>query len=212
MIHYIDLLGFFLIVLALFMQWQIYVTRVIVTFATASMLIAAALLYSGLVSGRLPVVILAALTAVVRGITIPAIVVRGLHAKPHRVREQKPVLPIATSIVVSLALVLGSYAIYNLGLRSAVGAQAGFLPLALFLQGGFLIVTRRNAFIQLAGYLSMENAVLLLGSLVLPGFPFIVEGGVILDLVGVVVVSRIIMRLRESGQSGEDHRHGELFG
>ena len=43
MVQVVDLLGFFAIVLMLFMQWQIYVTRVLSTFAISSVLIAVAL-------------------------------------------------------------------------------------------------------------------------------------------------------------------------
>jgi hydrogenase-4 component E len=152
------------------------------------------------------------LTAGVRGIAIPTVVVRSLHTTPHRAREQQPVIPTATSIIISLGIVLFSYALYTLGIGTSIDVPTGFLPLALLFQGGFLIVSRRNAFIQLAGYLSMENAVLLFGSMVFPGFPFIVEAGVILDLLGVVVVSRIIMRLRESSDSGGTYGSKELRG
>lgn len=211
MTQIIDLLGFFLIVLMLFMQWQIYVTRVVLTFAVSSLLIAATMVYAGITTGAMTTVAIGVLTAAVRGVTIPAIVVRGLHDRPHRVREHQPVIPTATSIFVSLALVLFAYALYSGGLARLLGPNTGFLPFALLLQGGFLIVSRRNAFIQLVGYLSMENALLLLGSLVLPGVPFVLEAGVVLDLFGVVIISRIIMRLRESG--GPDrHEHEELFG
>lgn len=207
MVQVVDLLGFFVIVLMLFMQWQIYVTRVLTTFAVSSVLIAAALVYVGFRAGEPASIILGLLTAAVRGVTIPVIVVRSLHTTPHRAREQRPVIPTATSIVISLGLVLFSYALYTLGIGTAIEVPTGFLPLALLFQGGFLIVSRRNAFIQLAGYLSMENAVLLFGSMVFPGIPFIVEAGVILDLLGVVVVSRIIMRLRES--TGSDGTYGQ---
>ena len=211
MTQLIDLLGFFLIVLTLFMQWQIYVTRVVLTFAISSLLIAAVLLYEGISTGEVTTMALGVLTAAVRGVIIPAIVVRGLHDKPHRVREYQPVIPTATSIFISLALVLFAFAIYSGGLLKVLADRSGFLPFALLLQGGFLIISRRNAFIQLVGYLSMENALLLLGSLVLPGVPFVLEAGVILDLFGVVIIARIIMRLRESG--GPDrHEHEELFG
>ncbi len=212
MAQLVDLLGFFVIVLMLFMQWQIYVTRVITTFAVSSIMIAASLIFIGIQTDETPSILVGVLTAVVRGITIPVIVVRSLHTEPHRAREQRPVVSTATSIFISLGLVLFSYALYTLGIGNAIELPSGFLPLALLFQGGFLIISRRNAFIQLAGYLSMENAVLLFGSLVFPGIPFIVEAGVVLDLLGVVVVSRIIMRLRESTEVDGSYGHKELRG
>jgi hydrogenase-4 component E len=207
-----NLLSFFTIVLALFMQWQIYVTRTVVTFAVSSILIAAALVYSGVVHGTTPVIVLGGLTAVVRAVVIPVLLVRSLHVRPHRAREHSPAIPTALSILISLALVLFAYGIYNFALLDYLVIPNGFLPIALLLQGAFLIASKRNAYSQIIGYLVMENAVLLLGSLVLPGLPFIVEAGVILDLLGIVAVSRIIIRVRESAVEENGYHNEELRG
>ena len=212
MIQHFDLLGFFSITLVLFMQWQIYISRIATTFAVSSLLIGAAFVFEGIHAGELPTIMLGVLTAAIRGLVIPLVIVRSLHAKPHRAREHAPAVPTATSIVVSLGLVLGSYILYALLLAPDIGPAADFLPFALLLQGGFLIVSRRHAFAQLTGYLVMENAVLLLGSMVVPGLPFIVEAGVILDLLGLVAVSRIIMRLRESSVEENGYHREELAG
>jgi hydrogenase-4 component E len=201
----LGLLGFFSIVLTLFMQWQIYVTRVALTFALSSLLIAAALIYAGALENAPLVILLGILTAAVRGILIPVLVVNNLHVRPWRAREQRPVVKTATSILLSLLLVLVGYGLYRFALAEIIPTANGFLPFALFLQGGFLIISKRNAFIQLIGYLVTENAVLLLGSLVFPGLPLVIEAGVVLDLLGIVVVARIIMQMREASveESGE---------
>ena len=173
----LGLLGFFTIVLTLFIQWQIYVTRAAVTFAISSLFIAAALVYAGILEHESLVILLGILTGAVRGILIPYLVVDNLHVKPWRAREQRPVVKTATSILISLLLVLAGYGLYRFALPGIIPTANGFLPFALFLQGSFLIVSKRNAFIQLTGYLVMENAVLLLGSLVFPGLPLVIEAG-----------------------------------
>jgi len=201
----LGLLGFFTIVLTLFIQWQIYVTRVATTFAASSLLIAAALVYVGARESEPLVILLGALTGAVRGILIPFLVVNNLHVRAWRAREQRPVIKTATSILLSLLLVLAGYGLYRFALTEIIPTANGFLPFALFLQGSLLIVSKRNAFIQLIGYLVMENAVLLLGSLVFPGLPLVIEAGVVLDLLGIVIVARIIMQMREATveESGE---------
>lgn len=206
------LLGFFSIVLVLFMQWQIYVVRIALTFAISSLLIGGVLIARGISGGDLPVLVLGLLTVMVRGAAIPVVIVRSLHARPHRAREHQPVIPTASSIIVSLFLVLLGYSLFEFALRATIAQPAGFVPFALLLQGAFLIISRRNAYIQLVGYLVMENAVLFLGSMVFSGVPFIVEAGVILDLLGVVVISRIVMRLRESAVEESGYHHEELRG
>jgi len=194
----LGLLGFFTIVLTLFVQWQIYVTRAAVTFAISSLLIAAALVWAGIIEGEPLVILLGGLTGAVRGVLIPLLVARSLHVRPWRARELRPAVKTATSIIVSLLLVLVGFALHRFALADIVPAANGFLPFALFLQGSFLIISKRNAFLQLIGYLVMENAVLLLGSLVFPGLPLVIEAGVVLDLLGIVVVSQVIMRMREA--------------
>jgi hydrogenase-4 component E len=48
------------------------------------------------------------------------------------------------------------------------------------------------------GFLVMENAVVMLSGWVFSGLPFVVEAGSILDLLGLVVVSSLIIRVREN--------------
>ena len=208
----LSLLGFFTIVLTLFIQWQIYVTRAAATFAASSLLIAAALLYAGIVDDEPLVILLGLLTGAVRGILIPLLVVNSLHVRPWRAREQRPVIKTATSILISLLCVLGGYGLYRFALVQVIPAENGFLPFSLFLQGSFLIISKRNAFIQMIGYLVMENAVLLLGSLVFPGLPLVIEAGVVLDLLGIVVVARIIMQMRETSVEEAGERFERLKG
>ncbi len=43
----------------------------------------------------------------------------------------------------------------------------------------------------------MENSLFLFGGYLFPGLPLVIEGGILLDLIGIVMISGIIMRLRE---------------
>jgi len=200
--HIFEILGFILIVLTLLMQWESYVQRIITLFAVSSFIIALFLILLGLNNPgeEIMLFILAGLTIIVRGITIPLILNKALHRlydKPWRIRENKPLLGFGGSILVSLILIAIGYFIYQNSLYSVLKIRSGSVPFALFLQASLLIITHRHAYIQMIGFLVMENAVMMLSGWVFGGLPFIVEMGVILDILGLVVVSSLIIRVRE---------------
>lgn len=200
--HIFEILGFTLIVLTLLMQWESYVQRIITLFAVSSFIIALFLIILGLSNPgeELMLFVLAGLTIVVRGITIPVILNKALHRlydKPWRIREDRPMFGLGGSILVSLILIAIGYFIYQNSLYSVLKIKSGSVPFALFLQASLLIITHRHAYIQMIGFLVMENAVVMLSGWVFGGLPFIVEMGVILDILGLVVVSSLIIRVRE---------------
>ncbi len=198
--------GFGIILLGLFIQWQVYVSRIVFTFAVSSMVVAVSLLYQGVAGASVVPVALAALTAAVRGVIIPLLIVRNLHETPWRAREDRPVIGTASSILIALALVILGLWLFRWAIDREIGAAGAYsaLPFAMLFEGVFLIISRRNAFIQMIGYLEVENAVLLLASWGFPALPLVIEGAVVLDLLGIVVVARIIMRMREESISSDD--------
>ena len=200
--HIFEILGFLLIVLTLVMQWEQHVRRIILLFAVSSFVIALFLVLLGLEHPHEEYLlfVLAGLTLAVRGITIPVVMNRALnrlHNKPWRIREARPLLGVGGSILMSLVLIAIGYFIYQNSLYSVLQVRSGSVPFALFLQASLLIMTHRHAYIQMIGFLVMENAVVMLSGWVFGGLPFIVEAGVILDLLGLVLVSSLIIRVRE---------------
>jgi hydrogenase-4 component E len=205
-----EVLGFLLIVLTLLMQWETYVTGVIFLFAVSSFIVALFLVLLGLSrpGQNYLLFVLAGLTLTIRGLTIPIIMNKALHRlyeKPWRVREDKPAMGVGGSILVSLALIVLGYFIYQNSLYEVLKIKSGSVPFALFLQASLLIISRRHAYIQMIGFLMVENSVVMLSGWVFSGLPFIVEAGAILDLLGLVVVSSLIIRVRENAilQEGE---------
>lgn len=216
--HVFEILGFLLIVLTLLIQWQVYVKRTIFLFAVSSFIVALFLILLGFENqqDKYFLFVLAGLTIIVRGITIPVILNRALHRlheKPWRIREDKPLMGVGGSILVSLVLIIVGYYIYDNSLYEILQNKSGAVPFALFLQASFLIISHKHAYIQMMGFLVMENAVVMLSGWVFGGLPFVVEAGVILDILGLVVVSSLIIRVRESTilQEGEKYE-SELQG
>jgi len=204
-------IGFFEILLVLFMQWEVYTKKIITTFSIASYTIAIFLFYLGITENKYLVIILALLTAGVRGFFIPWFMKKRLIRDPWREREIKPTISTALSILISLSVVIFAYVLYRITFYNSIGLVDGSIPIALILQGAFLIISRRNAFIQLVGYMMMENAIFLFEGFLFPTLPFIVEAGVILDLIGITAISGIVVKMMKNSTT-DSNESDELKG
>jgi hydrogenase-4 component E len=141
--------------------------------------------------------LLAAGSLLFKGIVIPRLLSRTLQAAGVR-HEVDPSVGYATSLLVG---------VLTLGLSLWLGARLSpplpvfsplLLPTALCaaLTGLFLIVSRQKALTQVMGYLGMENGIYLFGLAVARDEPFVVELGVLLDLlVGVFVMGIAIFHI-----------------
>jgi hydrogenase-4 component E len=110
-------------------------------------------------------------------------------------REVTPYVGYSASVVLGIAM---------LGLCLWVGevlplpdpvVSSLLVPAALFtmLAGLFIIISRHNALTQVLGYLVLENGVYVFGSTVVQETPFIVEAGVLLDVLVAVFVMGIMV-------------------
>ncbi len=205
------LVGFFEILLVLFMQWEVYIKKIITTFSIASYTIAIFLLYLGITENKYLVIILAILTAGVRGFFIPWFMKKRMVKDPWREREIKPTISTALSILISLSVVFFAYLLYRITFYNSVHLSDGSIPIALILQGVFLMISRRNAFIQLIGYMMMENAIFLFEGYLFPALPFIVEAGVVLDLIGIVAIAGIVVKMMKNSTT-DSNEFDELKG
>ncbi len=205
------LVGFLEIAMVMFMQWEVYITNIIKTFSISSYLIAVLFIIVGSINKENYILILAALTALTRGWLIPFYLNRILRKDKWRARETSPLVGISSSILISLLIAVVGYLLYSLTLSNYIKSSLGSIPITLMLQGMFLIISRSSTFTQLIGYLIMENAMYMFGY-IFPELPFIVEAGIVLDLLGVVMISGAIIRLREDVVQSGTEDYTELKG
>lgn len=200
------LVGFIQIILIVFMQWQSYIFTTIKTFDLSSWILGIFLLAIGIINREPTLIILAILTILTRAIFIPRYLLKTIKRDIWRVRETRNPLGVSISIIISICLALFSYGLYSIAL-SGSGSVLESIPITLMLQGAFLIISKSNAYNQLIGYLVMENSIFLFGY-IFSGLPFIVEAGIVLDILGIVLVSSIIMRLRKENIDNEEELYG----
>ncbi len=164
-------------------------------------------------SGSFHGYLVAVLTLVVKAGLIPYSLLRMLKAS----RQEKEVDPILSRNLSSLAagvcLVLAYNTVGQLGAAAGASLDALAAAVALVLLGLMLIMTRRQAVMQIVGLLTMENGLYLVGLSITHGLPLIIELGIFFDvLIVAVVLSILIRRLKLKGLSTDTSRLQELKG
>lgn len=142
---------------------------------------------------------------VLRGIALPWLLRRALAAAGPadggRQRETRPLVNVTASLLAAAVLVLLAYLVSRPLVTLAASPAANAIPVgvAVTLIGFFVLVTRRRAVSQLAGFLLMDNGITAVGFLTGAGTGLIMELGVSLDvLLAVAVLQVLTSRMREA--------------
>src|SRR5512144_169474 len=143
---------------------------------------------------NLRLTLVAIATVALKGVAIPAILLRAMRNVAIR-REIEPFVGFTTSLVLG-ALATGLSLVFARSLP-LMEQHAGVLTvpasLATVLTGFLVLTTRRKAITQVVGYLTLENGIFVFGLTLAEAIPFLVEIGVLLDLLVAVFVMGIIM-------------------
>lgn len=137
---------------------------------------------------------LGAATIAIKGAVIPKILMNALRSQGIR-REVEPFVSFTTSLLLG-ALATGLSVVFA-GTLPLVEEDATPLlvpaSLATVLTGFIVLTTRRKALTQVVGYLTLENGIFLFGLTLVHAMPFLVEAGVLLDLLVAVFVMGVVI-------------------
>lgn len=138
--------------------------------------------------------ILALVTTSLKGIAFPWLLSRALRDAEVR-REVEPLVGYGLSVLIGMAGLAGSLWLAGRLPRPHLPISSLLVPVALFtmLAGLFLIVGRRQALMQVLGYLAMENGIYAFGVGLVQGTPMLVELGILLDVFVAVFVMGIAL-------------------
>ena len=136
-----------------------------------------------------------ALAAVlIKGILSPALLLRAMRDAEIR-REIEPLVGYIKSLLLG-AVATGAAILFARALPLApdhVGSLLLPASFATVLTGFLILCTRRKAITQVVGYLVLENGIFIMGLCLIEAMPFLVEVGVLLDLLVAVFVIGIII-------------------
>jgi hydrogenase-4 component E len=129
-----------------------------------------------------------------KGVVIPAMLLRAMRDAGIR-REVEPLVSFVTSLL--LGAVGTALAILFAGTLPLVTDHADTLivpaSLATVFTGFLVLTTRLKAITQVVGYLTLENGIFVFGLTLVEAMPFLVEIGVLLDLVVGIFVMGIVI-------------------
>jgi len=149
---------------------------------------------------ELRTIVFAASLTVLKAGVFPWLLTRAVRETRSR-REVEPFVGYIASLIAGVLLLLfGFWLSGRLPLPSHVASpMAGPVAFSTALIGLFLVVSRRKALMQVVGYLVLENGIFMFGVLFVRETPWLMELGVMLDLlVGVFVMGITIFHINET--------------
>lgn len=174
--------------------------------------VAAACAVLGLETGEGHMYVAAFLTVAIKVGYIPYSLMKIVN-RLHREREEHPILNANYSSLAAACAVVLAYGLIDKALPGVVSRDALAAAVALVLIGLLLIMTRRQALMQIVGLITMENGIYLLGLSVVRGLPLVIELGIFLDvLVAVLVLVMLTYRLKLSFLSTDTSHLKKLKG
>lgn len=165
-----------------------------------SVAVAVACLWSGIEAESFHTYIAAFLTVIIKVWMIP----HALFRVVGRLRDEQETKPLLSPNQTSMAAALVLAVTYGFMDQALPGVSRDILSgaLAVFLIGLLIMITRRQAVLQIIGLIMMENGLYLLGLSMTKGLPLIIEFGVFFDvLVAVIVLGILTWRLKLSFQT-----------
>lgn len=185
------ILGVLIIVSALSIQLRSYIRPAVRTVTTQSVLLALAVGYFGIIRQSPTLIVLAVLIFVLRGYLLTRILERKIPLRGMYAREYSH--EAATVAVASVLVLILSFVIYRIVIYPAVSDPLGSIGFAVMLQGFLLIMSRRNSFAHVIGYVEEENGIIFM-SLTIAPLPLLIEISVLLDVLALVIISAVLVR------------------
>ncbi|MEV7502201.1 hypothetical protein [Streptomyces sp. NPDC093018] len=195
--------GVFLLA-AVLVLWRRELAAIIRVFALQGAALTVLAVLLGAHEGRWDLVGVGLGVGLLRAGLLPYLMRRALAALSagrggDEVRETRPLVNVAASLLTAALLTLLAYAVSRpLTLLDPTPATRALpVGLAVVLIGFFVLVTRRRALAQVVGFLLLDNGITATAFLATSGVPLIVELGVSFDvLLAVLVLEILTTRMR----------------
>lgn len=187
-----------LLLTSVLVLWRRELSALISLLVAQGVLLAAMAALLGTQEGGLELYWVALGVLVLKAGVLPT-VLRRVLADSGAARETQPVINVPASLLAAALLTLLAYAVSRplVALDPTPTTQAVPVGIAMVLLGYFVLVTRRRALSQVAGFLLLDNGIAATAFLVTSGVPLIVELAVSMDLLLVVLVLQVLtVRLR----------------
>lgn len=200
-----------LLLSSVLMLWRRQLSALITLLSAQGVLLAVLATLLGTRVGGVELYVVAGGILLLKAGVLPAVLRRAL-ADNRAARETQPLVNVPASLLAAAILTLVAYGVSRplVELDPTPAAHAAPVGIAMVLLGFFVLVTRRRALSQVAGFLLLDNGIAATAFLVTAGVPLIVELAVSMDLLLVVLILQVLtVRLRaEFGHVDIDELRG----
>lgn len=180
---------------AFYAQGQAFYKPLVQMVGVQSALIAGAAVIAYLETGALDLLFLGAIIFLIRGLLTPYLLLRAIGKK---FGERERIAGFALLLIVDLAFFsVTMFILYNFVILRLFPSEFDLVfALSLLLQGLYLMLSRNSTPSQMVGYLEEENALVIFGIALIP-IPLLIEVSVLLDVLGLVVISSVVIHERK---------------
>ncbi|MBF0441663.1 MAG: hydrogenase [Oligoflexales bacterium] len=149
------------------------------------------LVFEGL---EVPNITMAVLMFIIKGIAIPSLLYKAMSGVRIK-REDSPNIGSTASMLLGLAITGISLVLAGKYIPQNPETHPMIIPIGIstFVAGVILLVSRRKAFTQVIGYLVFDNAIFIFGMLIVSKMQFVVEMGILLDLLVCIFIMGIVL-------------------
>jgi hydrogenase-4 component E len=206
-VQFIHLLGAVMLMLAFAMLAQRRILSLIHLFTLQGATLVASTAIVGYVTHQPHLYLSAALTLVLKVLSIPVLLHRVIDRLNVR-WDVETLINIPTTMIVGILLVIFAF---NLGLpiarfSSSIARGTLGIALACVLLSFMMMITRSKAVPQVIGFLAMENGLFFAATSATYGMPMVVELGIALDvLIGALILGVFMFQIRERFDSLDIH-------
>jgi hydrogenase-4 component E len=181
--------------------WRRDLRAIVRLLAWQGVALAAIPILRGIHDGDTALIVVGIALLALRAAALPWLLARAVGAEQQAQREATPLVNTASSLLITAGLTVTAFAIaaplVNLAPSATTNAVAA--AFAVMLIALFVMVTRRHAVSQAAGFLMLDNGIAATAFLLTAGVPLIVELGASLDvLFAVIVIGVLTGRLRRA--------------
>ncbi len=203
----------FLFITVLMMAGAKRTATCIMLFAAQCAIITAQIVALAFLHGSGGAFVVAAMVLLVKVIAIPYALVRI-----SRRLKVSPTVSASTSsglsiFIVAVLILLAFVVVQPYARAFALDSEMLAAATAIVLTGGFLMVSRRKALMQVIGLLVLDNGIFLAALTTTFGMPFVIEMGIFFDLLMCVLLMGVfVFRIRETFEHVDVSRLRRLRG
>lgn len=197
--HLIDIIGAFLLITMVLILEAGDLYQAIYAMAVQSIFIALAGAVLGAATHNTDLWVIAILTLLVKVVALPWLLLRVIRLRTHHKIEA--LIPVTVTLAIAAAIVMIAFNLSSsLGsVKQVITGNALPIGISLMLIGILVMMSRREALMQMVGLFASENGIFFTAMAVSQGMPLIIEIGVTLDVIlGALVMGVILLRVKSS--------------